>query len=269
MHLAALKHVGRKGDYRLIDVTEDKLDEQLASMHRQGYTGFNVTIPHKRAIYARCIGKSEEALQVSAVNTVKIHPDGKMVGHNTDLPAFKQTVSDKLGNRKRDSAIILGAGGAARAAVVGLCELGFSEITILVRNPESYDISEFYLQNRLIPHDTFKILKVDQFFETQPVASNLIVNSTPLGQSGGLLPPWVDYLFRASKKDTFFYDMVYARSENITPLMQLALSHELESTDGTAMLVGQAALAFEYWTGKSVPPDVMLTALKAQLAASK
>lgn len=262
MHLAALKHVNRDGDYRLIDVTEDELDAQLASMHRDGYAGFNVTIPHKGAIYARCIGKSDDAVRTRAVNAVKIHPDGKLIGHNTDLPAFKQALENNFGNRNRQRALILGAGGAARAAVAALVDLDFHDIKLLVRSPEKHSLSDFFCEGKLIAGESLNMVRTEDFIEEEHDVPQLIVNCTPLGQTSADLPNWVDALFKRAGNRAFFFDMVYSKNDLPTPMIQAAQKHGLACIDGLEMLARQAALAFEYWTDESVPPDVMLAALK-------
>ncbi|MCC7528732.1 MAG: shikimate dehydrogenase [Candidatus Melainabacteria bacterium] len=268
MHLAAMKHIGRDGDYRLIDVVEEELDTKLASMHRDGYAGFNVTIPHKRAIFAKCIGKSDDAMRTRAVNAVKIHPDGKMIGHNTDLPAFKQTLQDNFGNRNRLNALILGAGGAAGSAVAALVDLEFQDVKLLVRNPEKHSLSEFFYGDKLIAGETFSMHRSEDFVDEEPDAPQLIINCTPLGQSSNELPDWVDVMFKRARERAFFFDMVYSRGKLPTPMIQAATRHGLSCIDGTEMLVRQAALAFEYWTNKSVPPEVMLNALKEKTVSA-
>ncbi len=262
MHLAAMKHIGRDGDYRLIDVVEEELDAKLTSIHREGYAGFNVTIPHKRAVFAKCIGKSEDAMRTRAVNTVKIHPDGKMIGHNTDLPAFKLALESNFGNRNRLRALILGAGGAARSAVAALVDLEFQDVKLLVRKPEKHSLSEFFYGDKLIAGETINMHRSEDFVGEEHDVPQLIINCTPLGQSSNELPDWVDVMFKRAGERAFFFDMVYSRSILPTPMIQAATRHGLSCIDGTEMLVQQAALAFEYWTDKSVPPEVMLSALK-------
>ena len=284
MHLAAMKYVGRDGDYRLIDVVEDELDAKLSAMHREGYLGFNVTIPHKRAVYARCIGKSEEAMRTRAVNSVKIHPDGKMIGHNTDLPAFKQALESNFGdhigdhigdhfgnpvgtlNRRR--ALILGAGGAARSAVAALAEMDFQDIKLLVREPEKHTLGDFFYGDKLLAGETIKLVRSQDVVKVEFDPPELIINCTPLGQTSNELPEWVDAVFKRAGERAFFFDMVYSKNELPTPMIEAAKQHGLTCVDGLEMLARQAALAFEFWTDKSVPPDVMLGALKESTAIS-
>ncbi len=262
MHLAAMKYIARDGDYRLIDVREEELDAKLASMHKEGYAGFNVTIPHKRALFARCIGKSEEALRTRAVNSVKIHPDGKLIGHNTDLPAFSQSLEAHFGNRIRQRALILGAGGAARAAVAALVDLDFQDVKLLVRNPEKHSLSDFFLSDKLIAGETINLVRSEDFDKQEFDVPQLIINCTPLGQASSDIPEWVDLMFKRAGDRAFFFDMVYSKTDLPTPMIQAASKRSVASVDGLDMLARQAALAFEFWTDQKVPPDVMLNALK-------
>lgn len=266
MHLAAMKHIGRQGDYRLIDVTDEDLDEKLKSMHREGYAGFNVTIPHKRAIFAKCTGKSEEAMRTRAVNTVKVYPDGKLIGHNTDLPAFRQALDNHYGNRNRLRAMILGAGGAARAAVAALVDLDFQDVKLLVRNPEKHSLGDFFYGDKLIAGESINMVRSEDLEMEEHDIPQLIVNCTPLGQSSNEIPDWVDVLFKRAGERAFFFDMVYSKNTQPTPMIEKALAHGLACVDGKEMLARQAALAFEFWTEKSVPPDVMLKALTSKMA---
>jgi shikimate dehydrogenase len=266
MHLAAMKHIGRDGDYRLIDVVEEELDAKLASMHREGYAGFNVTIPHKRSIFARCVGKTEDAVRTRAVNTVKIYPDGKLIGHNTDLPAFRKTLEENFGNRNKQRALILGAGGAARAAVAALVDLEFQDIQLLVRNPEKHSLCDFYLGDKLLAGETFNMHRSEDFVQEEHDVPQLIVNCTPLGQASNARPDWVDVMFKRASERAFFFDMVYSKNELPTPMIEAAAKHGVVSIDGKEMLARQAALAFEFWTEKPVPPDVMLDALRDKIS---
>lgn len=268
MHLAAMKYIARNGDYRLIDVKEEELDAKLSSMHKEGYAGFNVTIPHKRALFARCIGKSEEALRTLAVNTVKIHPDGKMIGHNTDLPAFRQSLDQHFGNRNRQRALILGAGGAARAAVAALVDLNFQDVKLLVRNPEKHSLSDFFLGDKLIAGESINMVRSEDFVKEEFDIPQLIVNCTPLGQASNELPEWVDAMFKRAGERAFFFDMVYSKTDLPTPMIKAASKRSVASVDGLEMLARQAALAFTFWTDETVPPDVMLNALKEKSALS-
>jgi shikimate dehydrogenase len=265
MHLAAMKYIGREGDYRLIDVSETDLDEKLVSMHRDGYAGFNVTIPHKGSVYARCVGKSEDAIRTRAVNAVKIHPDGKMIGHNTDLPAFKQSLEKNFGNRNRQRALVLGAGGASRAAIAALVDLEFSDLKLLVRNPEKHTLSDFFVGDKLIAGETFSMIRSEDFIKEEHDVPQLIVNCTPLGQASNELPAWVDAMFKRAGERAFFFDMVYSKNDKPTPMIAAAQKHGVAAVDGLEMLAYQAALAFEFWTEKSVPPDVMLNAVRQSL----
>lgn len=262
MHKAALKHIGREGDYRLIDVGQTELDAKLASLHKEGYQGFNVTIPHKRAVFANCVGKTDEAARTRAVNTVKVYPDGKMIGHNTDLPAFKQALENNYGNRNRVRAMILGAGGAARAAVAALVDLDFQNVQLLVRTPEKHSLSDFFYGDKLIAGQSINIVSAKDFLENEDDIPQLVINCTPLGQAARELPDWVDALFKRAGERAFFFDMVYSKEGGQTPMIEAAQKHGLACVDGLEMLARQAALAFEFWTEESVPPDVMLNALK-------
>src|SRR5271154_4339233 len=138
MHKAALAHFGLSGDYRLIDLPPERLREGIFSLPDQGFAGFNVTVPYKRQVMDLLAQLTAESRQLKAVNTVRISSSGAMTGHNTDLGGFMVALSDSWpegGARQR--ALVIGAGGAARAAVWGLIHLGWPTIAVVARNKQA------------------------------------------------------------------------------------------------------------------------------------
>ncbi|MBX9949175.1 MAG: hypothetical protein K2Y39_08425, partial [Candidatus Obscuribacterales bacterium] len=185
-------------------------------------------------------------------------------GHNTDLPAFRKALEENFGERKRGAALVLGAGGAARAAIAALVDLDFQDIKLLVRSLEKHSLADFFYGDKLIAGETITMHRSEDFAEEEHDVPQLIVNCTPLGQASSQLPDWVDVMFKRAGERAFFFDMVYSKNEKSTPMIAAAAKYGLACIDGKEMLARQAALAFEFWTEKNVPPDVMLNALQAK-----
>lgn len=240
------------GHYSAIDVAVDKLEEQIDHFKQQKFTGFNVTVPHKTAIIS-CIDKlAPLARQMGAVNTVKIGEDGILTGFNTDgiglMHHLKTTIPDWPYDRP---ALVLGAGGAARAACLGL--LGSDVPAVMVANrtrSKAEAIAADIGRGRIIV--------VDWESRDDAVAgAGLIVNTTVLGMTG---QPPLDISLKHALSDTVVYDIVY--KPLMTELLKQAAERNLRTVDGLGMLVHQAAAAFKIWFGQDVQFD---NALKKKL----
>jgi len=260
MHKAALAHYGLAGDYRLIDLTAENLDEGVLQLVRERFVGFNVTVPHKLKVIDLVGDLTGEARQLKAVNTVRINSSGVMTGHNTDLGGSMVALSEALpeGNCRR-RALVVGAGGAARAAVWGLVHLGWQSIEVVARKPGAAQTLVDEVTSGLAQQIGTTPNISSSGMEGTEVARDfdLLVNCSPIGLENDVIPDWIGALVPRLAPHGLLFDMVYRRSKEATPLVRLAQSYEKGATDGVGMLVHQAALAFNYWTGKAGPVDVM------------
>lgn len=267
LHTAALRHANLEGEYRLFDVPPDSFDHDIANIVKQGIRGFNITIPYKQRVYDMISYPTEETLQAGAVNTVRIEPDGKFSGHNTDIIgfelAFKESfdmddvnVADDVEEKVLESktALVIGAGGAARAAVVALNRLGVETIKIKVR--DSLKVHSFIsdLENNAIR------LSEDDVQDYEKLA--IVVNASPIGLTDESVPDWLEPLVCRLPDECACFDLVYRKDKSRPAFSQLAEERNLRTVDGLSMLVHQARFAFEYWTGVKVPSRVMYEALK-------
>jgi shikimate dehydrogenase len=263
MHKAALAHFGMQGDYRLFDIEPKELARELKELHAQGLIGFNVTIPHKLDVFKLCQELSAEAVSVGAVNTVSFLDDGGMRGHNTDLLGFESALDAVFPAQVDQSACVLGAGGAAKAAILALIRRGANKIQVIVRNPEKAvemvkSISQFSTWSG-------RIEVIDSEKASTVCGANLIVNTLPIGQTISEIPQWVETLLDGNKSTKpFVYDMVYSRTGQPTALEGLAQARALDACDGAQMLIRQAAVAFQFWTGKLPPFELMQSAFEKQ-----
>ncbi|MGO4524506.1 shikimate dehydrogenase [Microvirga sp. 2MCAF35] len=243
-----LKQYGLDGSYERIDVAPVKFGEFLKDFRSQGFAGGNVTIPHKEMAFLSVERRTERAERVGAVNTLWFE-DNMLWGDNTDVIGFMAHLDASLRKgweQDVDTALVLGAGGAARAVVAGLQDRPLKRILVanrtlsnaedLVRDlrPGSsvaLETSAWEALGRVIPH------------------AQLIVNTTSLGMAGQ--PPLTLDLSRAPR-NTAVADIVYVPLE--TPLLAAAAAQDLRTVDGLGMLLHQAVPGFRRWFG--VTPEV-------------
>lgn len=263
LHRAALSAAGLQGDYHLLAVAPEALDDFLSSL-RPGvasYQGLNVTIPHKQAVIAHMDELSPSARRAGAVNTIMIR-DGGLVGYNTDIQGFKAGL-DRFEREpgKPRIGVVIGAGGAARAAILGLAELAFDEIVVAARDRSKTRV----LVEAFDELDFPALVRAGDPESLAGIAASVMVNATPLGQSAEptfSVPGWFERALDCLGADGLFYDLVYAReASGLTPLVEAARKRGLPSIDGTVMLVHQAAAAFEIWTGHKPDISVMREAI--------
>jgi len=249
-----LKQYGLSGSYERIDVAPEDLDEFLVSFWSLGFVGGNITIPHKEATFDFLDNKTERAQRVGAVNTLWYDDKGiELWGDNTDVLGFMANLDLSLGtgwDQDVDTALVLGAGGAARGIVAGLQDRSLKRIVIANRTlANAQDLAR-----ELERYGTVKLQAVawDEVENALPT-SQLIVNTTSLGMAGQ--PPLLLDLARAPG-NAVVTDIVYVPLR--TPLLAAAEAHGLRTVDGLGMLLHQAVPGFERWFGvrPEVTPDL-------------
>jgi shikimate dehydrogenase len=263
MHNAALKHFGLEGSYSLLDVQPQDLEVELHRFVSEGFVGFNVTIPFKEAVYKLSSRYTAEASTCGAANTIKVEA-GELLAHNTDVEGFRQALEShvQVAAWPHMTACVIGAGGAARAAVAALDQLGLGRVLVYARDRIKAAHAMDTVQ--LMHKDRVEINQIpcSEVRESQ----SLIVQTTPVGQADHGIPNWFAHFFTNDDVTTqpLFFDMVYSRSSSApTPLVQYAKERQWRAVDGTDMLVHQALSAFLFWTGMKPPFSVMKQALDA------
>ena len=251
IHETAMAALNLPAVYLPFDIPLDFLDQFLLAVDRLRIRGFNVTHPLKESIAQRVDELDADAERLGAVNTVMVQ-DGWTVGHNTDVYGFRvslRALGLRVGGRM---ALVVGAGGGARAVV-----------DVLLREGASVQVT-----NRTIAHaealadsfdDSVAIVPMETLQRAGPW--DLLVNATPIGMKGG--EPGLPVPEAIVAKAAFVYDLVY--NPIATPLLQAARRLNRPGTSGLEMLLHQAAKAFELWTGKSAPFDAMRRAAKEAL----
>lgn len=254
MHNAAFKALGMdEWKYDAMSIPPDILRYGILEPQRHGYIGINVTVPHKTEIMKFC-RPDAKAKAIGAVNTIDLRTN---VGTNTDADGL---IDDLKGNDLPlygEKVLVLGAGGAARAAVYGLAQEE-AQIAVVNRTKERAD----KLVEELRKSAGIEGVAVMTLDDAAEWGMSLIINCTSVGLHPNITQsPWIHGV--PFPDDVTVYDTVY-RPAN-TALMQQCVAHDGRAISGLGMLVRQGALAFKLWTGVEPPLDVMFQAVREAL----
>ena len=260
MHNAAFRELGLDWEYWLLPTPPAKVQARLGALEGDGFRGANVTVPHKQAVMAYLQSVAQSAQTMGAVNTIVVH-EGHLRGANTDGDGFLAALREAGFEPAGREALVLGAGGSARAVVYSLAKAG-SPVTVLNRSAER----AASLVGRLKDAGAcspLTALSQDAYLEELELGRfDLLVNATPLGMWPEIhTSPWPDGLPFPSHWTVF--DLVYNPEE--TRLIVQARAAGAKAIGGLAMLVHQGARAFELWTGQEAPVDVMRAAAERAL----
>jgi shikimate dehydrogenase len=256
MHNAAFAKAGLDYVYVPFHVRPDDLADAIAGFKAINVVGINVTLPHKQAVIRSVTSISREAELIGAVNTLTF-VEGNIYGDNTDAPGVLKALEED-GNMSvpvGENAIVLGAGGAARAVVVALALRGVASITIANRTVEKA-VSLAEEMDRKTGVSMQGMGLTDEGLPLAVRESKLLVNTatTSMDVTQPLLIS-ADWL----QPNTIVYDIVY--TPPVTPLMQAATERGCQTLGGIGMLVHQGAIAFEKWTGVTPCTQTMRQAL--------
>lgn len=231
------------GQYDAIDLSSEQLADGIQKIINDGYRGFNVTVPHKQAIFELCDEVDDAAKIIGAVNTVIIE-DGKLIGTNTDAYGFMQNIIETTGlpNYEQGPCVVLGAGGAARAVVYALAQSGAKEIIVANRTYEK--------AQKICTIDD-KIMRPIEWDMRGDVLMNasLLVNTT---SSGMIDKDALEIDISLLPTNSIVSDIVYVPL--MTDLLRGAKERGNPTVTGIGMLLHQARMAFEKWHG--ILPDV-------------
>lgn len=277
MHAAAYRALGLEHEhtYDRIDTPPDQLAHRVSELRHHDLDGLNVTVPHKAAVLGLVDHVAPTAKAIGAANTLVRNTDGSITAHNTDAPALAEEIerlfrtrpetrltNGRLTNR---SAVVIGSGGAARAAVFALGMIGVTHVTIRARRPlegaatiarAGTDARSSEIETRGASPIVLPAALLAPEREREDLG--VIVQCTTAGMEHGAPGTVaVDAVAWSSvPEDCIAYDVVYAA----TPFLERARA--LRHDDGSGMLVAQGALAFALWLGISPPRDVMRAALE-------
>ena len=261
IHKAGFESLGINATYELLETPPEELVDRIKFLRREGYSGFNITIPHKvpMALFVDNVDKYADI--TGAINTIKINSDMTFTGYNTDVLGFKAAIPKNI-NLSGKSAAILGTGGASRAAILGLSDLGIKTMDIYTRNIANSLDYMAYLR-RQYPNIEFCALQIDRIKTLEKY--DILVNTTPIGMQGRSadLTPIEKYMLNTLPQNAIVYDVIYNPKKTVL----LKLSEELGHTivNGADMLIYQAIAAQKIWLGKEPDFNAMKLALLENL----
>ncbi len=243
MQNAALRAAGLNAwRYQLLPVPPDLFDETVRALPAAGFRGVNVTIPHKRAALARCDQGSDRARAIGAANTLVFAPDGTIAADNTDAPALIAALPFPIEGK---TALVLGAGGSARAAVWALLDAGAAQVSVYNRTPA-------------------RAQAICEELGGTPVRSlagaDLLVHCTSVGLHAGAGESG-DLPLAASQLRAYRCVVDFVYREGGTALVRAARALGIDVVEGLVLLVGQGALSFEQFTGLVAPQAAMQAAV--------
>ncbi|MBI4684972.1 MAG: shikimate dehydrogenase [Nitrospirae bacterium] len=248
MHNAAFERLKLDFCYIAFPVRPELLKEAVKAVRALDLAGVNVTVPHKEKVIPFLDEVDKEAFFIGAVNTI-VNKNRKLIGYNTDGRGFMRSLSEKGISVRNRNVLIVGAGGASRAVGYYLCQKAARLFLYDIDKKKAVKLSN--VLNKIRNNVSFLNLQSSTFNLDE---IDVIVNATPLGlKKDDPLPINVDLL----KSEHIVCDLIYKK----TKLLEIASRKGCKTLNGLGMLLWQGVLAFELWTGKRPPVDIMRKAL--------
>jgi shikimate dehydrogenase len=253
MQQAAFDAVGIDARYELWDRAPIALPEAIEEVRGDDFLGVNVTIPHKERVVPLIDRLTEEAQATGAVNTLT-REGRRLVGHNTDVPGFGAALDKLVGRQKMPrQAVVLGAGGGARAVVYGLIRAGFLRIVVFNRHLHRAEGLVRHFGKSAAHMDLKAMPWHESIIESELARTKVLVNATSIGLTDDVSPIPGELI----TGDLLVLDLIYKR----TRLLRDAEKAGAVANDGEVMLLHQGAAAFTLWTGQPAPLEAMSQAL--------
>jgi shikimate dehydrogenase len=249
MQQAAFDQLGIDATYELWDRPPIELADSITELRGDEFLGANVTIPHKERVVPMVDRLTEEGQATGAVNTITREAK-RLVGHNTDVAGFRVALDKLVGKAKMPrTAVVLGAGGGARAVVYGLITEGFQRVIVFNRHlhraeglVKHFGRTAAHMELRAMPWH-------ESIIEAELAKARLLVNATSIGLTSDESPVPAEVL----QAELLVLDVIYAK----TRLLRDAAAAGCETLDGELMLLHQGAAAFTLWTGQPAPLELM------------
>jgi shikimate dehydrogenase len=253
MQQAAFDELGIDARYELWDRAPIELADAVTELRSEEFLGANVTIPHKERVVPMVDRLTEEATATGAVNTIT-REGRRLVGHNTDVAGFKVALDKLVGRQKMPKqAVVLGAGGGARAVVYGLIREGFQRIVVFNRHlhraeglVKHFGRTAAHMELRAMPWH-------ESIIEVEIAKAKVLVNATSIGLTSDVSPVPA----AALNEGLLVLDLIYSK----TRLLRDAAAVSATTSDGELMLLHQGAAAFTLWTGQPAPLELMRSKL--------
>jgi shikimate dehydrogenase len=260
MHDAAFDAAGIDARYVLAEIEPDAVEGAVRDARGEGWLGLGVTAPYKQVV-ARLVDVVEpDAQAIGAVNNVVRTDDGRLIGFNTDAPGFRAGVELAMGRSLAGAdVVVMGAGGAAHAVVYACLDAGARSVVVANRTVDrAAGLVERFAE---VGEGSLTALAADDPSLPEALAAaDVAVNATTVG----MIDPGATIPVEVLRADATVFDLVYVPAE--TPLVAAARERGLRAANGSEMLIAQAAIAFERWTGVGGMADVMRQAVAPLLA---
>ena len=258
MHNAALAALGMHDwRYQRLPVPPALFAETTRALGSAGFLGANVTIPHKHAALLLATEASPAAREIGAANTLSFAADGTIMAANTDAPGVIAALERVTGMPAHPRALVLGAGGSARAVVWALREAGASEVSVWNRTPERARTlaRELGVRATAAPEPADLLVNCTSVgLQASPGVERSATEAEALNQLGLTFDQVGSY--------SYVVDLVYRSGS--TQLLAAARAHGARTVDGLEVLVAQGALSFELWTGRTAPLELMHRAARGE-----
>ena len=260
MHDAAFEAAGIDARYELRELEPDEVEAAVAAARDEQWLGLGVTAPYKKVVAALCDVVEGEASAIGAVNNVTKDAEGRLVGFNSDAPGFRAGVERAMDRSLDGTAVVVaGAGGAAHAVVYACLAAGARSVTIGNRTAATADTIATRFSG-VGSGSTRGVALGGAGFADALTEADLAVNATTVG----MVDPGATIDVSLLREAATVFDLVYVPAE--TPLLAAARARGLRAANGSEMLIAQAAIAFERWTGIAGMDGVMRNAVAPLLA---
>lgn len=257
IHSIFAKQVNIQIDYQAYKVNENDLEPFIKDFFKSGGDGLNITVPHK----INCLNVADEyspsVKLIGAANTLSSNKiSNKIYAHTTDGAGFVADVIKKSIPIFNTNVLILGAGGAAQSIIPMIHEKDPASIVVDNRTQEKIQtvLDRYNLLKSVEPSKGVQLTDLKNFSKHRSLADNinLVINTTSAGFEGPF--SWNEDIF--STRDTIFYDLSYSKTDSLTPFLKWASHYSDQCHNGIGMLINQAALSFELWTGIKPNTDI-------------
>lgn len=259
MHNAAFEAAGIDARYELMELAPDAVEAAMTAARGPEFLGLGVTAPYKRVVAGLVDEVEPDAERIGAVNNVTKDHGGRLIGFNSDAPGFQAGVELAMGRSLSGSSVVVaGAGGAAHAVVYACLTAGARRVSVGNRTlAGAATLAERFAD---VGGEVEAVALDDAAFGSALGSADLAVNATTVG----MIDPGMTIDVSLLPAGATVFDLVYVPAE--TPLLRAARDRGLRASNGSEMLIQQAAIAFERWTGVSGMADVMRAAVAPLLA---
>lgn len=253
MHQIALDHYDLDGTYAAIDLLPDEVTSFIAWCNRDEFRGCNITLPYKQVFLDIVDQVDPDALRIGAINTI-VKEEGELVGYNTDIYGFLKPLEELRGDLEGQEAVLFGSGGASRAVISGLLDIGIEKVWMVSRTPGRVQPD--------IPN-----VEVISYANWTAVMDSvaIVVNSTPLGMyphtdRSPVRKEEIPFL-----RDRICYDLIY--NPLSTKFLKDSQHVAYKSIGGLDMFIHQGSRSFQHWTGREFPYSKIRTELISYFSA--